>query len=98
MEARAVSPATTNELENADHIGDVTPMAVAMDSPVELSGELPARGAVLPRRRLSRTPSRIEPLPRAIEFGYIRSDMRRLLAIAGVLLLALVVVFVVYPR
>ena len=53
---------------------------------------------VLPRRPRGRSAVRVEPLPRNVEFAYIRSDMRRLLAIAGGLLVLMLLLLVVLGR
>lgn len=42
--------------------------------------------------------ARVVPLPRNVEFAYIRSDMRRLLAIAGVLLVLMLALLIVVGR
>lgn len=52
--------------------------------------ETPAPG-VLPRRGRRRVSFRVTPLPRPVEYAFIRSDMRRLLVIAGVLLVLMLV-------
>ncbi len=53
---------------------------------------------VLPRRTRSRSSARVLPLPRHVEFAYIRSDMRRLLAIAGMLAMVMLALLVVVGR
>jgi len=47
-----------------------------------------------PRRTRPRAATRVVPLPREVEYAYIRSDMRRLLAIAAILLILMLVAFV----
>ncbi len=66
-------------------------------SGVVVAEEVPV-GGVLPRRTRSRAVARVVPLPRNVEFAYIRSDMRRLLAIAGVLLVLMLALLIVVGR
>ena len=47
------------------------------------------------RRTRLRVAARVTPLPREVEYAYIGSDMRRLLAIAGILLVLMIVPLVV---
>lgn len=53
---------------------------------------------VLPRRTRSRTAPRVVPLPRNVEFAFIRSDLHRLLAIAGALVVLMLTLLIVVGR
>jgi hypothetical protein len=66
--------------------------AIDIEEPGSTSAVVPTR---VPRRARPNVAS-VVALPREIEFAYIRSDMRRLLIIAGALLaLMLVILFLV---
>lgn len=96
MEARSVvAPTEPRRREQPDtdlpSLVEQSPVTDAAEASTPAPGVLPARPRV-------RSTLRVAPLPRNVEFAYIRSDMRRLSAIAAGLLVLMLLLLIVLGR
>jgi hypothetical protein len=96
MEARSVVAPT--EPHRREQLATDVPSLVEQSSATNASEASTTATGVLPERRRVRSALRVTPLPRNVEFAYIRSDMRRLSAIAAGLLVLMLLLLIVLGR
>ncbi len=96
MEARSVVAPT--EPHRREQLATDVPSLVEQSSATNAAEASTTATGVLPERRRVRSALRVTPLPRNVEFAYIRSDMRRLSAIAAGLLVLMLLLLIVLGR